>query len=208
MRPTVVAPFLLASGLVFAGVQSTNLIDFDLKDPKGVTGMSIAIDAPLEPIRGFAGGISGSVRYNVSDPAKSTGKLVLDSSTVQLISPSMTAAMHQPWCLDVKKYPTIEFNVTKVEKVKKEKGGKINARISGDFTFHGVTKPLSVDATILHMPGKLKARGGVEKDGDLLQIHTKFSINRLDYGVAPDLGLELIGNKIDLDLAVTGVAFK
>jgi polyisoprenoid-binding protein YceI len=208
MRTTVLAPLLLASGIVFASVQSTTTIAFDLKDPKGVTGMSIAIDAPLEPIRGFAGGISGSVNYNLTDPSKSTGKLIVDADSVQLINPNMTSAMHQAWCLDVKKYPTIEFNVTKVDKVKKEKGGKVSARISGDFTFHGVTKPLSVDATILHLPGKLKARGGVEKDGDLLQIHTKFSINRLDYGVAPDLGLELIGNKIDLDLAVTGVAFK
>jgi len=208
MRTTVLAPLLLASGIVFASVQSTNTIAFDLKDPKGVTGMSIAIDAPLEPIRGFAGGISGNVNYNLADPSKSTGKLIVDADSVQLVNPNMTSAMHQAWCLDVKKYPTIEFNVTKVDKVKKDKGGKVSARISGDFTFHGVTKPLSVDATILHLPGKLKARGGVEKDGDLLQIHTKFSINRLDYGVAPDLGLELIGNKIDLDLAVTGVAFK
>ena len=208
MRRMFFAPVLLASGLVFASVQSATSMDFDLKDPKGVTGMSIAINGPLEPIRGFAGGISGTVSYNLGDPAKSTGKIIVDSATTQLVNPNMTAAMHQAWCLDVKKYPTIEFNVTKVDKVKKEKDGKVNARISGDFTFHGVTKPLAVDAMIVHLPGKLKARGGVEKDGDLLQIHTKFSINRLDYGVAPDLGLELIGNQIDIDLAVTGVAFK
>ncbi len=208
MRSIVAVPLLLASCLVLAGVQNQKSIEFDLKDPKGVTGMSLAIHSPLEPIRGFAGGISGTVSYNVADPSKSTGKIIVESASTQLINPNMTAAMHQAWCLDVKKYPTIEFAVTKVYKVKKLKDETISAKISGNFSFHGVTKPLTIDATIAYLPGKLKVRGGVEKDGDLLQVHTKFSINRLDYGIAPDLGLELIGNQIELDLAVTGVAFK
>ena len=157
MRSTVVAPLLLASCLVFASVQNQKAIDFDLKDPKGVTGMSLAIKSPLEPIRGFAGGISGNVSYNVADPSKSTGKIVVDSASTQLINPNMTAAMHQSWCLDVKKYPTIEFAVTKVDKVVKQKDGTISAKISGDFSFHGVTKPLTVDATIAYLPGQMIA---------------------------------------------------
>jgi polyisoprenoid-binding protein YceI len=86
--------------------------------------------------------------------------------------------------------------------------GYHTAKVAGDFLFHGVTKPLTVDATVKYLPGKLKARGGVEKDGDIVQVYSKFSVNRLDFDVAPDLSTDLIGNKIDIDLAVTGIAVR
>jgi polyisoprenoid-binding protein YceI len=120
----------------------------------------------------------------------------------------MTGAMHQSWCLDVKKYPTIEFSVKEVLEVKKGEGDTYTAKVAGDFLFHGVTKPLTVDATVKYLPGKLKARGGFEKDGDIVQVYSKFSVNRLDFDVAPDLSTDLIGNKIDIDLAVTGIAVR
>jgi 3D (Asp-Asp-Asp) domain-containing protein len=96
----------------------------------------------------------------------------------------------------------------KVLEVKKGEGDTYTAKVAGDFLFHGVTKPLTVDATVKYLPGKLKARGGVEKDGDIVQVYSKFSVNRLDFDVAPDLSTDLIGNKIDIDLAVTGIAVR
>lgn len=208
MRSAVPLFCALASFALVSGFQSDAPITFDLKDPKGVTGMGIAIDGQLEPVRGFAGGISGSVTVDMKDPKKSSGKIVVESASTQLGSPNLTGAMHQSWCMDVAKYPTIEFEVTKVDKVKKGKDVEATAEISGNFTFHGVTKPLTATATVKYLAGKLKARGGVPKDGDLIQIHSKFSFNRLDFEVAPDLSTDLIGNKVDIDLAVTGVAIK
>ena len=103
------------SALLIAAVpQSKDAIAFDLDDPKGVTGMTIGIDAPLEPVRGFAGGITGNLLLNLKDPKKSTGKIVVAADSTELGRKNMTGAMHQSWCLDVKKYPTIEFSVKEV----------------------------------------------------------------------------------------------
>lgn len=197
-----------AALLIAATPQNPNAIAFDLDDPKGVTGMTIGIDAPLEPVRGFAGGITGNLLLNLKDPKKSTGKVIVAANSTELGRKNMTGAMHQGWCLDVKKYPTIEFSVKEVLEVKKGEGDTYTAKVAGDFLFHGITKPLTIDATVKYLPGKLKARGGMEKDGDIVQIYSKFSVNRLDFDVAPDLSTDLIGNKIDIDLALTGIAVR
>ncbi|WP_197469891.1 YceI family protein, partial [Alcanivorax sp. HI0033] len=43
--------------------------------------------------------------------------------------------------LDVDEYPTATFKSTKIEKT-----GEKTAKITGDFTLHGVTKPVTLDA--------------------------------------------------------------
>ena len=208
MRPFLLVPVLIGGAFATLAFQSQDTIAFDLKDPKGVTGLNISIDAPLEPVKGFANGVSGNLSFNLKNPEKSTGKIVIDAASTHIGSDNMTSAMHQAWCLDVAKYPTIEFAVTKVNKITKAKDGTFDAKVTGNFSFHGITKPLTVDAKLKYLPGKLKARGGVEKDGDLLQVHSKFSILRSDFDLAPDLSTDLIGNKIDIDLAATGVAIR
>lgn len=182
---------------------------FDFHDPKGVNSVSIIIDAPLEPVRGHATGVSGTVVFDPANPAKSTGNIAVSTAKLQLASADMTTAMLQDWCLDSAKFPTIQFEIKKVRDVKKVNDGEWNATVDGTFTVKGVSKPMTVKASAMLLPNKIKDRGGMEgKQGDLLQIKSKFSFNRLDYGVAPDLSTNLIGNKIDIDVAVIGVCPK
>jgi polyisoprenoid-binding protein YceI len=116
--------------------------------------------------------------------------------------------MHGDWCLDVAKYPTIEFNVTKIANVKKAKDGSFNVSVTGDFKLKGVSKSITVPATVAYLPGKLKTRGGMAKDGDLIKVSSKFSIKRSDWNVSPDLSTDIIGDVIQIDLSTIGVAPK
>lgn len=204
MLPTL----FLASFAMSTSLNHPEAISFDMKDPKGVTGMTISINAPLEPVRGVANGLSGQIRFNVEHPEQSSGKIVVSTNSLFVGNAGMTKSMLESWCLDSPKYPTIEFEVTKIGKVRTNKMGAMTARVTGNLTLHGVTKSMTVDARIEHYPGKLKARGGVEKDGDLIQVFSKFSINRRDFGIAKDLSSQVIGDVVDIDLAATGVAIK
>ena len=178
---------------------------YNFQDPKGVSGLSITIDSMLEPVYGHANGISGSIMFDPKSPEKSKGKIVVDAKSVFIGSQGMTDATHQEWCLDVKKYPTIEFEIQKVTGVKKSGTGTYSASVTGKFSLHGVSKVITVPATATYLPKAIKQRGGMQNvDGDLLAIRTKFSINRLDYKVSPDLSTNMIGNKIDLSLAAVG----
>lgn len=127
-------------------------------------------------------------------------------STLTVGSGPMTDAMRADWCLDVKKFPTSEFVLGKVTKVKKKAGGVTEFTATGNFTLHGVTKPITVSGTASYLPNKIKTRGGMEGvQGDLLIVRTTFSFNRVDFGIAPDLTQELVANKVTISLSSVGV---
>lgn len=206
LSPMKTLTLLLVAGTLLA--QPAPPLTFDMKDPKGVSGLSLKIDSLLEPVRGHANGVSGSIVFDPAKPEKSTGKIVIDASSVTLGSADMTGAMHGDWCLEVAKYPTMTFVVTKIDRVKKTGEGQWNARVSGDFTIKDVTRSLTANASVSYLPNMIKKRGGLRRDGDLLKIVSKFSIKRSDYKVSPDLSTDLIGDTIEIDLATIGVAPK
>jgi polyisoprenoid-binding protein YceI len=199
--------FLAALAVVTATLlPQSNPIRFDMKDPKGVSGMSIKIDSKLEPVHGQATGVSGDVVFDPAKPENSSGKIVVNASDVRLGSQALTDAMLQDWCLDVQKFPTIEFAIKKVRGVKKVRDGEWNATVDGTFTLKGKSRDMTVKANVRHLPNMIKTRGGMPKDGDLLLIRSTFKFNRLDFGVAPDLNTNVIGNTVEIDLSTVGVA--
>lgn len=178
-----------------------------MKDPKGVNGLSIGVDSTLEPITGTADGITGTVVFDPTKPESAKGKIVVDTKTIKLAAAGITGAMQQDWCLNPAKFPTVEFEVKKIENVKKGKDGVFTGKVTGDFTLHGVTKELTADVTASYLKDQLKARGGLPgKTGDLLVLRSGFSINRRDFNVAPDLSSTLIGDKIEIKLAVVATS--
>ncbi|MCE9559351.1 MAG: YceI family protein [Armatimonadetes bacterium] len=182
---------------------------FDMADPKGVCGLSFTIDSPLEPISGTSSAVSGEILFNKANPALSTGKIIVQTSTVRTLSDPLTQAMQQDWCLDPAKYPTIEFSVTKIANVKKQKNGSLAVKVTGDFYLHGVTKSITVDANVTKLADKIQVRGGMPgTKGDLLMVRSTFQINRRDFNIAKDLSSEVIGDTVEVKLAAVGVSPK
>jgi polyisoprenoid-binding protein YceI len=60
--------------------------------------------------------------------------------------------------LEVAKYPEITFRTTAVNATKQDEG-KYQARLTGNLSLHGVTKPMSVPATLEFSENLLRARG-------------------------------------------------
>ena len=188
----------------FIGLRKTRT--YDLKDPKGVNGLSLYVDSTLEPITGTSDGISGTVTFDPATPEKAKGKIVVTTSSIKLAGPDITSAMQGDWCLNPAKYPTIEFEVKKIENIKKVKEGVFSGKVTGDFTLHGVSKELTTEISATYIKDGLAQRGGMPgKTGDLLVLRSGFSINRREFNIAPDLGSNLIGDKIDIKLSVVAV---
>jgi Uncharacterized conserved protein len=205
VRNLAIGLTLVAAGVALAARFAP--MEFDLRDPKGVSGMSLRIDSPLEPVHGYAGGVSGSIAFDPTDPARSTGKVAVTAKEVFLGSAGMTEAMHEEWCLDVENHPTIEFDVTRVRDVREEGVGRWSATVDGELTIKGVTRPLTAPATVTHVAGGIKRRGGMAGvEGDLLVIRSRFSFDRLDFGIAPDLNPNVIGRTVEVDLSVVGAS--
>jgi polyisoprenoid-binding protein YceI len=71
--------------------------------------------------------------------------------------------------LETEKYPTITFRSTNVTG-KLQRDGSFDAKIQGNITLHGVTRPITIPAR-------------VRLDGDDLRAQGEFTVERSDYNV-------------------------
>ena len=90
--------------------------------------------------------------------------------------------------LESSKFPKATFkgNITNINDIDFSKDGSYPAKVSGDLTIHGVTKPVTTDGTI-------------EVKGSKVIASSKFNITVKDYNI----GGVLIGKKIANTIAIT-----
>ncbi len=119
-----------------------------------------------------------------------TGKIVFDEKTPANISIEASADANSIWTdnerrdghlksadfFDAEKFPTISFRSTKVVAA-----GKNKYKITGDFTMHGVTKPVTFDAEFL---GSGQVGVGGQSWGTKAGFTATAVINRKDFGVS------------------------
>ena len=180
-------------------------IDFDFKDPKGVNTVIFKTDAPLESINGTASGISGTVSFDPENPAGIKGKIVVAAKSLHVPNPTMKEHLQGDGWLDVAKHAEITFEVVSTKNAKTE-GNATTLEVTGNMTIKGVTKSLTVPAKVTYLKDKLKARGGTNKEGDLLVLRATFSIKRSDFGINAAKFEEKVSNDIELTFSLAGMA--
>ena len=188
---------------VTPGVLSADSIKFDFRDPKKVNNVVFLMDAPLESINGTATGVSGTVSFDPANPAATTGKIVLATSSLHVDNPVMKKHMLDEGWMHVSKFPTIEFVAGKMTNVKTS-GTNITGTIAGKLTVKGVTKKVSVPVRLTYLKGMLIKRNRVP--GDLLVLRSDFTIKRSDYGINAGNNEEKVSDEIELKLRVAGAA--
>jgi polyisoprenoid-binding protein YceI len=177
---------------------------FDFKDPKGINTVVLVVDAPLEPMVATAAGVSGSMLFDPADPRGATARIVVDAGSVQFANPGLTSTARGPDGLDVARFPTIEFTLKEVTRLRTVANGRTAATVSGDFQCRGVTKKVTAAAEVSYLPGRAAERN--HRPGDLVVLRTTFKIRRRDFGIRPSKGDELLGEEIEVRLAIAGVA--
>jgi polyisoprenoid-binding protein YceI len=153
-------------------------------------------EAELEKIMARTSVISGVLGI---DQAKGIGKVRLAVPVDELDTAIALRNEHLrgPDWLDSARFKTIEFESTKATK-KDEK----HWSVEGDFTLHGVKKPLTIDVVLREIPLALiqKAHWG-ETPG--LGFSTKFKIKLSDFGVkVPQIALAKVNDEwtVGIDL--------
>jgi polyisoprenoid-binding protein YceI len=92
-----------------------------------------------------------------------------DASTRQQVNANMKGAA----VLDVQRYPTAKFAVADVKRTeKKSRDGHPVYELSGQFTLHGQTRPLKLEAS-------------VEERAEGLRLRGNFNILQTQYGIRP-----------------------
>jgi polyisoprenoid-binding protein YceI len=145
----------------------------------------------VSTVRGGFTKVSGSAKYDPSDPAKTTLDATIEASSVDTRVEMRDNDLRSAGFLDVQKYPTITFHS---KQVKAAGAGKLE--ITGDLTIHGVTKEVVLDVD--GPSAAMKDPWGNQRIG--ASAATK--INRMDFGVkgAPGLVGDEISITIDVEL--------
>src|SRR5207237_340213 len=93
-------------------------------------------------------GIKGKFELNDADISKTKIEATMETKTISTHNRERDKHLRGADFFDVKKYPQIKFQSTKVEK----SGDKW--KVTGNLTLHGVTRPIQLDANVPTMAVK------------------------------------------------------
>lgn len=80
--------------------------------------------------------VSGSLNLDPAKLSATSFDITIPANTVSTTNTKLDGELNSPEWFDTAKYPTIEFKSEKVVRT-----GKDSALVTGELTFHGVTKP-------------------------------------------------------------------
>jgi polyisoprenoid-binding protein YceI len=132
---------------------------------------------------------SGKAEY---DPATKTLKSVsidIDAGSIWTKFPPLTAHLKNADFFDVKEIPTAAFKSTAVEVVNKDEG---TCNITGDLTLHGVTKSITIPASVAIGESSLMIKSDFKIDRT--EFDMNFSTDKVDKEVAISV---FVGEKTD-----------
>ena len=126
-----------------------------------------------------ASGIGGAITVDTADPARSTGRLTIEASTLKVSVkgepaddlPKVQATMMGPQVLDVEHYPTITFVITSIA-IKTNQETRLDGVVTGRLTLRDVTRSIAVPVA-------------ARLEGQTLIATGRFALKQTDYGIKP-----------------------
>ena len=140
----------------------------------------------------YAGGFSdvtGSLTLDPKNPAASKLSIKIPVASVATTSAKLTDELKGDQWLDAGKYPEMTFVSTKVTPE-----GKDKAKVTGDLTLHGVTKPVTLDVALVGAgvnPLNKKVTVGFEVTGVVKR--SEFGVKTYVPMIGDDLHLTIAG---------------
>jgi polyisoprenoid-binding protein YceI len=140
----------------------------------------------------YAGGfsdVSGTLDLQPKNPAASKLSIKIPVASVTTTSDKLTSELKGDQWLDAGKFPEMTFVSTKVTPE-----GKDKAKVAGNLTLHGVTKPVTLDVTLVGAgvnPLNKKVTVGFEAAGTLKR--SEFGVKTYVPLIGDDLHLTIAG---------------
>jgi polyisoprenoid-binding protein YceI len=169
------APLALAQASTWASDPAHSEVDFSIKH------------GGVSNVHGRFGKVAATIVYNEANVAKSSVKATIDTVTVDTGETARDNHLKTDAFFDTAKFPTATFVSTSVVK----SGSKL--KVSGNFTLHGVTKPI-----VLEVEGPATPTiNGMDK-----KLHSGFSasttISRTAFGIGTSFPALVVGDEVKL----------
>jgi polyisoprenoid-binding protein YceI len=124
----------------------------------------------------------GRIRLDFEQPAMSFTSFTIDSASVDVGSQSFNDFVKSAALLNATRFPTLSFTSTQVEKVDPR-----TARIKGNLTMLGVTKPIELTATVETEPSAKRR---------VVAFSVTGTVKRSEYGMI--FGIPLIDDALEI----------
>jgi polyisoprenoid-binding protein YceI len=162
----------LATLFLLPAVATAQEYSFDV-DPKLVV-ITFESRMEIEDILGTTHTVSGTARL---DPKGGSFRIEVPVDSLRTGIDMRDQHLRSDAWLDAAQFPTIRFEG---QDIRKE--GDTKASVSGTFTLHGVSKPLSVTLDIRRIPSEQGTKLGLA-EGDWVRIRGEFPVKLSDFGV-------------------------
>ena len=148
-------------------------------------------------VRGRFRDVQGTIVLDEANPAASSVEVQIDAASVDSGVEQRDGHLKSPDFLHVEEHPQITFRSTSVEPQ-----GATRARVTGDLTIRGTTRPVVLDAT-------LTGRGKNPWGKQVVGFEAATRINRKDFGLTWNVALEtgglLVSDELKIELEVQAV---
>jgi polyisoprenoid-binding protein YceI len=159
-------------------------------DP-GRTSVEFVVDGIGWPrTKGRFNSFSGRIAVDLQRLDASNVVFRVAAKSIDVGSPSFDDYLRGDAFFDVAHFPDITFASNKVEKLDES-----HARVTGDLTLRGVTRPFTVDVEL---------EGNDKREKGLLQFRATGTVHRLEFGM--NAGFPAISNDVDLIIATEAKA--
>lgn len=148
----------------------------------------------LATVRGRFGAVSGTVKWNDAEPAKSAVDVAIEVNSIDTRQEMRDNHLRSPDFFDAANHPTIRFLSKRIE-------GELSGdfRVIGDLTIRGTTKEVALDVSL---QGRGRDPWGNERAG----FEAKGKINRSEFGLTWNQALETggvaVGDEIKISIDV------
>jgi len=148
----------------------------------------------IATVRGRFSDVTGTVIVPDGDFSRAQVDATVNVASVDTREPQRDAHLKSPDFFEVDKYPTMTFRSRRVEQVSRDSN---QYRLIGEFTLHGVTKEIALDATL---EGVAKDPYGNNRAG----FSATGKLNRKDFGLGWNQLLEtggvVVGDEVKLSI--------
>jgi polyisoprenoid-binding protein YceI len=146
----------------------------------------------ISNVKGSFGKFTATIDGNPADPASAKVSASIDIASVDTREPKRDEHLRSADFFDAAKFPTMTFTSTKVVET-----SPTTAKVTGNLTLHGVTKPVTLD---VEYTAPIKNPWGMT----VLGATATGTINRKDFGVsfnkALDGGGVMVGEDVKIQL--------
>jgi len=205
---TILISFILSLAVIsisFAQgfkVEASGEQTFNFEDKNGRNQATFFSTTPLEDITGISNVVKGKVTFDVSDVKTLKGSVSIPVSSLKTgIELRDEHLVSDNW-MDAANFPNVTFDIKSVNDFEVEADNKINAKVTGDFTAHGVTKKVVAEVTMTYLIESEQTKQ--RAPGDLLGVQAKFNINLSEYDIENMIIGQKVAEEIEINVNMVG----